>query len=97
MFLRFYVLSCIQISYNLNCRYDLYLSFEESIFGGQREVEISCSETCDSCGGTGAKSSSCIKSCSSCGGRGGEMKTQRTPFGMMSQVILHVQNIKSDM
>ncbi|CAK7349547.1 unnamed protein product [Dovyalis caffra] len=36
--------------------------------------------------GTGAKSSSCIKPCADCGGRGGVMKTQRTPFGMMSQV-----------
>ncbi|KAH7529219.1 hypothetical protein FEM48_Zijuj05G0161300 [Ziziphus jujuba var. spinosa] len=63
--------------------YDLYLSFEESIFGGQREIEISCSEMCDNCDGTGAKSSSCIKSCSSCGGRG-VMKTQKTLFGMTS-------------
>lgn len=75
---------------SLNWRYDLYLSFEESIFGGQREIEVPCFETCDNCGGTGAKSSSCIKSCVDCGGRGGVLKTQRTPFGMMSQVIWHV-------
>ena len=68
-------------------RYDLYLSLEESVFGGQREIEVSFFETCDSCSGTGAKSSSCIKSCAECGGRGGVVKTQRTPFGMMSQVI----------
>ncbi|KAL3724834.1 hypothetical protein ACJRO7_029924 [Eucalyptus globulus] len=70
----------------LDIRYDLFLSFEESIFGGQREIEVSSSEVCDQCGGTGAKSSSCIKQCAACGGRGGIMKTQRTPFGMMSQV-----------
>ncbi|XP_052722962.1 uncharacterized protein LOC108344043 isoform X3 [Vigna angularis] len=34
----------------------------------------------------GAKSKNCIKQCINCGGRGGEMKSQRTPFGMMSQV-----------
>ncbi|KAF8014533.1 hypothetical protein BT93_H0371 [Corymbia citriodora subsp. variegata] len=72
--------------YALDIRYDLFLSFEESIFGGQKEIEVSSSEVCDQCGGTGAKSSSCIKQCSACGGRGGIMKTQRTPFGMMSQV-----------
>ena len=66
------------------------MTFEESVFGGQREIEISCFEACDSCDGTGAKSSSCIKPCSSCGGKGGVMKTQKTPFGVMSQVILHV-------
>lgn len=65
------------------------MSFEESVFGGQREIEISCYEACDSCDGTGAKSSDNIKSCSSCGGRGGVIKTQKTPFGVMSQVIWH--------
>ncbi|XP_027359060.1 uncharacterized protein LOC113867785 isoform X2 [Abrus precatorius] len=67
-------------------RQDLHLSFEESIFGGQREIEVSCFQTCNTCDGTGAKSRSCIKQCTNCGGRGGEMKSQRTPFGMMSQV-----------
>ncbi|KAL5578297.1 hypothetical protein UlMin_019996, partial [Ulmus minor] len=70
----------------LDIRYNLYLSFEESIFGGQREIEISCFETCNTCDGTGAQSSSCIKTCSSCGGRGGIIQTQKTPFGVMSQV-----------
>ncbi|KAL2344136.1 hypothetical protein Fmac_005421 [Flemingia macrophylla] len=67
-------------------RYDLHLSFEESIFGAQREIEVSGFETCNTCDGTGAKSKNCIKQCPNCGGRGGEMKSQRTPFGMMSQV-----------
>ncbi|XP_061362651.1 uncharacterized protein LOC133306357 [Gastrolobium bilobum] len=67
-------------------RYDLHLSFEESIFGGKREIEVSCFQTCNGCEGTGAKSKNCIKQCANCGGRGGEMKSQRTPFGVMSQV-----------
>ncbi|XP_075662209.1 uncharacterized protein LOC142631780 isoform X3 [Castanea sativa] len=70
----------------LDIRYDLYMSFEEAIFGGQKEIEVPCSETCDKCDGTGAKSSSSIKSCMACGGRGGVMKSERTPFGVMSQV-----------
>lgn len=70
----------------LDIRYDLYLSFEESIFGGNREFEVSRYETCDTCGGSGAKSDNCIKSCTGCGGRGGVTKTQRTPFGMISMV-----------
>ncbi|XP_065850880.1 uncharacterized protein [Euphorbia lathyris] len=71
---------------DLDIRYDLHLSFEESIYGAKREIEVSCFETCDDCGGTGAKSDRYIKTCTDCGGRGGVMKTQRTPFGMMSQV-----------
>ncbi|XWS50858.1 hypothetical protein CRYUN_Cryun12cG0125600 [Craigia yunnanensis] len=71
---------------DLDIRYDLHLNFEESVFGGEHKIELSCLETCDDCGGTGAKSSSCIKSCNGCGGRGVVMKSQRTPFGIVSQV-----------
>lgn len=70
------------------CRYDLYLSFEESIFGVEKDIEVSFFKTCDNCSGTGAKSSSCIKLCNECGGRGGVTKTQKTPFGIMSQVSI---------
>ena len=68
------------------CRYDLSLSFEESIFGGHRDISVTRCETCDTCDGTGAKSINCIKSCTECGGRGGVMRSQRTPFGVVSQV-----------
>ncbi|CAI9285382.1 unnamed protein product [Lactuca saligna] len=71
---------------SLNIRHDVFLSFEESIFGAKRDIEVSCFETCDNCGGTGAKSRNCIKSCNQCGGRGAVMQTQETPFGVMSQV-----------
>lgn len=71
---------------DLDIRYDLHLSFEESLFGGQREIEVPCAETCNNCGGTGAKSASSVEVCSECGGRGGVVKTQKTPFGIMSQV-----------
>ncbi|KAK6921279.1 Heat shock protein DnaJ, cysteine-rich domain [Dillenia turbinata] len=71
---------------DVDIRYDLKLSFEESIFGGEQDIEVSCLETCDSCDGIGAKSKTCIKTCDGCGGKGGVMKTQRTPFGIVSQV-----------
>ncbi|XP_051113551.1 uncharacterized protein LOC127239440 [Andrographis paniculata] len=73
-------------SQNLDIRYDLHLNFEDSIFGGKHDIEVPCLETCDSCSGTGAKSSSCVKECVECGGSGQEMKTQKTPFGVMTQV-----------
>lgn len=62
------------------------LSFEESVFGVKREIEVSYLATCDGCGGNGAKSSKDVKQCSNCGGKGRVMDTQRTPFGIMSQV-----------
>ncbi|GMH03931.1 hypothetical protein Nepgr_005770 [Nepenthes gracilis] len=72
---------------DLDIRHDLFLSLEESIFGGEQNIQISCLDTCGSCGGTGAKSSSSIRLCSDCGGRGGVVKSQRTPFGVMSQAF----------
>ncbi|TYH24729.1 hypothetical protein ES288_A03G114000v1 [Gossypium darwinii] len=58
-------------SNDLDIWYELHLNFEESIFGGEREIMVSYLETCNDCGGTGAKTSSCIKSCTDCGGKGG--------------------------
>ncbi|XP_022137134.1 uncharacterized protein LOC111008684 isoform X2 [Momordica charantia] len=71
---------------NLDIHYDLHLSLEESVFGAEQEIQFSNFETCENCDGTGAKSSNCIGTCANCHGRGGVVKTQRTPFGMMSQV-----------
>ncbi|XP_038894093.1 chaperone protein DnaJ [Benincasa hispida] len=73
---------------NLDIYYDLHLSFEESVFGGEQAIQFSCFETCEICDGTGAKSNNCMKLCADCHGRGGVVKTQRTPFGMMSQVSI---------
>ncbi|CAN6290181.1 unnamed protein product [Urochloa humidicola] len=70
----------------LDIRYDLLLSFEESILGGKREINIFCHETCGTCHGTGAKSSNGITKCTQCRGQGRLMKTQRTPFGIVSQI-----------
>lgn len=71
---------------DLDIRHDLFLKFEESIFGGQRDIEVHCFQTCGDCSGSGAKAGSSFKTCGNCGGKGGVVKTQRTPFGMMSQV-----------
>ncbi|KAL3655088.1 hypothetical protein CASFOL_000874 [Castilleja foliolosa] len=73
-------------SQNLDIRYDLHLSFDESIFGGKHDIKVPCLETCDSCDGTGAKSRDCLKTCAECEGSGREVKSQKTPFGVMSQV-----------
>ncbi|CAL4913323.1 unnamed protein product [Urochloa decumbens] len=70
----------------LDISYDLLLSFEESILGGKREINIFCHETCGTCHGTGAKSRNGITACTRCGGQGRLMKTQRTPFGIVSQI-----------
>ncbi|RLN19900.1 chaperone protein DnaJ-like [Panicum miliaceum] len=70
----------------LDISYDLLLSFEESILGGKWKINIFRHQTCGTCHGTGAKSGSGITECTRCRGQGRLMKTQRTPFGIVSQI-----------
>jgi len=72
---------------NVN-RYDFSLEFSEAIFGTEKEFDLSHLETCEACTGTGAKIGSKMRVCSTCGGRGQVMRTEQTPFGLFSQVIL---------
>ncbi|KAI3437213.1 uncharacterized protein J3R85_005652 [Psidium guajava] len=67
-------------------RYDMTLKFSETIFGTEKEFNLSHLETCEVCSGTGAKVGSRKRICSTCGGRGQVMRTEQTPFGMFSQV-----------
>lgn len=58
------------------------LTFEEAAFGCKRKINLTRSETCKTCGGTGAKNGS-FETCSKCGGTGTIRQTQRTPFGQV--------------
>ena len=51
-------------------RYDLEISFEEAAAGIDTKIKIPRSETCTTCGGTGARKGSTPVTCSACGGRG---------------------------
>ena len=50
--------------------YQLQISFEESMFGVEREIEIPRKESCAHCGGTGCEPGSSKKQCPRCHGRG---------------------------
>jgi molecular chaperone DnaJ len=61
--------------------YNLSLTFEEAVFGVEKEITINRHEHCDTCNGTGAKPGTSPKTCSKCGGSG-QVRTQRnTPLG----------------
>jgi len=61
--------------------YTITLTFEEAVFGVEKEISITRSEKCESCSGTGAKSGTHPKTCDKCGGTG-QIKVQRnTPLG----------------
>lgn len=61
--------------------YRMNLTFEEAVFGAEKEIKILRSETCESCSGTGAKAGTSKTTCDKCRGTG-QVKTQRnTPLG----------------
>lgn len=67
-------------------RIDLTLDFTEAVFGGEKELRIKHLETCETCGGTGAKAGTTPKTCSTCSGTGQVRRATRTPFGSFTQV-----------
>lgn len=67
-------------------RVQVDLTFEEAVFGTEKEIRVTRDETCDTCGGVGAASQSDVKTCSTCGGSGQVRVNQRTPFGVMQTV-----------
>ena len=64
-------------------RTNLTITFEEAIFGCQKEVTIPYKETCTTCNGSGAKPGTSPETCSKCKGAGQYVSRQQTMFGMM--------------
>ncbi len=60
---------------------DLELSFEDSIFGVERNVLLNKVSKCDTCGGSGAEKGSEMVTCNICNGRGQIREVKRTFFG----------------
>jgi molecular chaperone DnaJ len=57
------------------------LSFEESVFGAHREIDLDRAEVCDRCEGTGAEPGTQPTRCGTCGGTGQIQDVRRTIFG----------------
>ena len=60
--------------------YTVNLTFEEAIFGVEKEISINRSETCDSCKGSGAKTGTSAKTCPTCNGQGQVRVQRQTPL-----------------
>lgn len=61
--------------------YSLNLTFEEAIFGVEKEITINRSENCEDCRGTGAKAGTSPKTCPVCNGSGQVRVQRQTPLG----------------
>ncbi len=60
---------------------NLNLSFKDSIFGGEKILELYKNAKCEICQGTGAEPGSKINTCTQCNGAGKITRTQNTVFG----------------
>lgn len=62
------------------------ITFEEAVFGCEKEIELDVKETCKNCNGTGAKPGTSPETCSKCGGKGQVVFTQQSFFGTVRNV-----------
>ena len=67
-------------------RVDVTISFEESVFGTEKEVEYDRLEVCETCGGNGAAQGTTPVRCTQCNGTGEIRQVQQTFLGPMVQV-----------
>lgn len=67
-------------------QYRLDLTFEEAVFGAEKEIEITRQEVCDVCKGSRAEPGTSPVRCSSCNGTGEVRQVRQTLLGSMVQV-----------
>ncbi len=54
-----------------NIRTSVRVTFEEAVFGIEKELELNLKDTCKTCNGSGAKPGTSPETCHRCGGRSG--------------------------
>lgn len=69
-----------------NLRASVRITFEEAVFGCEKEIEITLKDECGKCHGIGAKPGTSPETCTKCGGKGKVMYTQQSLFGMVQNV-----------
>lgn len=69
-----------------NIRKGVRITFEEAVFGCEKELEVVLKDPCTRCGGTGAKPGTSPETCPKCGGRGQVVYTSQSFFGTVQNV-----------
>ena len=69
-----------------NLRARVNITFEEAVFGCEKELEIVLKDECTTCHGTGAKPGTSPVTCPKCHGEGQVVYTQQSMFGMVRNV-----------
>lgn len=69
-----------------NLRAVVHITFQEAVFGCEKELELTLKDTCKTCGGNGAKPGTSPETCPKCNGSGQVVYTQQSMFGMVRNV-----------
>ena len=67
-------------------QYSITISFEEAVFGAEKEVEVHRTEVCGRCKGTRSEPGSSPSVCPNCGGAGEVRRAHQSIFGQFMQV-----------
>nr|WP_317449839.1 molecular chaperone DnaJ [uncultured Sellimonas sp.] len=70
----------------MNIRKGIRITFEEAVFGCEKEIEIVLKDPCEKCHGTGAKPGTSPETCPRCGGKGQVVYTSQSFFGTVQNV-----------
>jgi len=69
-------------------RHELNLSFEEAVFGCEKELDVARHEACETCHGSGLEPGTEPTTCPRCGGAGELRRATQTVFGQFVNVSL---------
>ena len=69
-----------------NLRTGVRITFEEAIFGCEKEIELTLKDECPKCHGIGAKPGTSPVTCPKCNGKGKIVYTQQSFFGQVQNV-----------
>ncbi len=69
-----------------NVRTAVRVTFEEAVFGCEKQLDLNLKDECTTCHGTGAKPGTSPETCPKCGGKGQIVYTQQSLFGTVRNV-----------
>lgn len=69
-----------------NVHASVRITFEEAVFGCEKELDLTLKDACETCHGTGAKPGTSPETCSKCHGTGQVVYTQQSMFGTIQNV-----------
>jgi len=76
------------MNYAMDLEVELDLTFQEAVFGSEKEITLQYKSPCEACGGTGAKEGK-METCATCGGQG--QIVMRQGFMTFAQECPHCQ------